>query len=464
MIKDLYTEDLPCGLESEPAFNFHVHSFGCKSNSYEAEAIAAWLVKRHGRELADYRDADLIIFNTCTVTGEAGRKARQAMRRARKLAPDAILVAMGCQSQLEDMSDLADFCGGTSYRLELVAEALAAVRQGKGNFLGPEEAAPFPYNRQYEELGQLLRQEETRAKLKIADGCQEFCTYCAICLARGPVRSRDRASILAEAEALIAGGSKELVLTATHLTAFEQDLGRDHLALAELIAELAALPGRFRIRLGSLEPQSLSPAFVDAIAGIDKLCPHFHLSLQSGSDRVLKRMNRRYTKEDYRALVAALRQHFDRPSITTDVMVGFPGESEEDFQQSYDFCQEIAFSRLHVFRYSRRRHTPAAGFPDQVAAKVSKERSERLQALGESLAQESARRLMGEEVEIILEQPEGDQLYNGYTARYFPALIDFTLLEKENRDKLPAQGDLWRAKVESCKAGQLYLRPLRPLF
>ncbi|MDO5016275.1 MAG: tRNA (N(6)-L-threonylcarbamoyladenosine(37)-C(2))-methylthiotransferase MtaB [Eubacteriales bacterium] len=460
MIKNSYTQDLTPDQKSEPPFNFHVHSFGCKSNTYEAEAVAAWLLERNGQELADYQDSDLIIFNTCTVTGEAGRKARQAMRRARKLAPDAILVAMGCQSQLEDMSELADFCGGTSYRLELVAEALAAVRQGKGTTPSKEQAAPFPYNRQYEELGQLVRQEETRAKLKVADGCQEFCTYCAICLARGPVRSRDRADILAEAQALIERGSKELVLTATHLTAFEQDLGRDHLALAELIGELAELPGNFRIRLGSLEPQSLTPAFVEAIAGIDKLCPHFHLSLQSGSDRVLKRMNRKYTKEDYRALVTALRQHFDRPSITTDVMVAFPGESEEDFQETYDFCQEIGFSRLHVFRYSRRRHTPAASFPDQVPARVSKERSERLQFLGERLARENALSFIGEEVEIILEQPEEDGLYNGYTARYFPALIDFNSVENEKMDKTPAQGDLWRAKVETCKEGRLYLRPL----
>lgn len=442
--------------QNSDKFNFHIHSFGCKSNAYEADAVGLLLTKEGGTSLPGYQDADLIVFNTCTVTAEAGRKARQALRRARKEAPEAVLVAMGCHSQLEDMSDLADFCGGTSHRLDLVSQALDFLR-GQAE---TQSEGSYGRDLNYEELGPVVQQTETRAKIKIADGCEEFCSYCAICLARGKIRSRDRQAIIEEAQSLLASGYKEIILTATHLTAFEHDKGRDSMALAELLLELNQLPGLVRLRLGSLEPQSLRPEFVEKISQADKLCPHFHLSLQSASDEVLEQMNRKYTQAEYRALVGALRQHFDRPAVTTDIMVGFPGETDQDFQETYNFAQEIGFARIHVFRYSIRKNTKAAQMP-QVDKEVSRQRAEQLQELADTLAHDFARSHLGKQVEIILEQDLGDgQTFSGYTSRYLPGLVDFSLGQAQEGQ----EGELWLCEAVGLQAEGLTLRPIHQVI
>lgn len=486
-------------------FTYCLHSFGCKSNAYESEAIGQFYADQGGQEVAENPLADLIVFNTCTVTAEAGRKARQALRRARKEAPEACLVVMGCYSQLEADEGLADFWGGTDGRLALAQEALSAwqARQGLGSKLGsdgpdsastsslpsPREGAGLAPSLQqsptdfsetqggpqestaYENLGQVRQQKETRAQIKIADGCNQHCTYCAIRLARGPLRSRDRQDILAEARQLLAAGHRELVLTATNITAFEADKSRTSLALAELLAELADLPGLGRLRLGSLEPQALTPDLVAALGQNPKLCPHFHISLQSGSDKVLKLMGRGHTQADYRAIVEALRHHFPTPALTTDLMVGFPGEEEEDFQASYDFAQEIAFARIHIFRYSARPNTPAARLP-QLAETVKKDRADRLEALAQKLAAANAAQYLGREVEVILEQPVGPQdlqppqdlvdaqAFSGYTAHYLPAQVYFSASGDGPRGQ---QGSLWRAKVEALAGETLICKPLRQI-
>lgn len=449
-------------------FTYCLHSFGCKSNAYESEAVGQFYADQGGQEVADNQQADLIVFNTCTVTAEAGRKARQALRRARKEAPEASLVVMGCYSQLEEAEGLADFWGGTDGRLALAQEALAAWRakQDPSNFAqaptGPQRSTS------YEDLGQVRRQKETRAQIKIADGCNQHCTYCAIRLARGPLRSRDREAILAEARQLVEAGHRELVLTATNITAFEADKGRNSLALAELLTDLADLPGLGRLRLGSLEPQALTPELVAALGQNPKLCPQFHVSLQSGSDKVLKLMGRGHTQADYRAMVEALRQHFPDPAITTDLMVGFPGEEEEDFQASYDFAQEMAFARIHIFRYSARPNTPAARLP-QVDEAVKKDRAERLEDLAQKLAAANAAKYLGREVEVILEQPVdlADRrayqtlpdvpAFSGYTAHYLPAQVYFSPAGEGTRGQ---QGGLWRAKVEALAGETLICKPL----
>lgn len=435
-------------------FTFRALALGCKSNHYERDAVAQYLQAQGGEELFANAGADLIVLNTCAVTQEAERKARQTLRRARKEAPDALLVAMGCYSQLSDLGDLVDFAAGTGERMGIVRQALQRMRQQQ---IGDTSVDKHRVT-SYEELGPVVRQAETRPQIKIADGCEEYCTYCTICLARGRVRSRSRENILEEARLLLAAGHRELVLTATHLAAFEQDKGRDSLALAELILELAQLPGLRRLRLGSLEPQSLTPAFVEAVAGVEVLCPHFHLSLQSGSDRILELMHRRYTVDAYLELVAALRQHFDRASITTDIMVGFPYETEADFKASCDLAEQVQFARIHVFRYSPRPHTKAAQYP-QVPGDVKRERANRLQQLADRLAVSYARQFEGEEVSLIIEQPVSDQsrTYRGYTAHYLPAEMRFS------PETVVHQGDLWLGQVTAVEQGMLQLKPIKKI-
>lgn len=465
-------------LQKGEIFSFHIHNFGCKLNSYESDALAQFFVQHGGKEVFTYEEAELILFNTCTVTREAGRKARQALRKARKENKEALLLVMGCHSQMEDMSDLADLCGGTSQRLELAKEALRVIfdRRENENYgqlredsqwrkkdTGFRKRIPL-----YEELGPVLRQSETRAKIKIADGCEEFCTYCAICLARGKVRSRARKDILQEAKGLAKAGHKEIVLTATNITAFESDLGHSALALAELIESLSEIKELKRIRLGSLEPQALTFEFIERISKIEKLCPHFHISLQSASDAVLRKMGRNYTAAHYRNLLEALRAAIPPAMITTDIMVGFPGESEEDFKETYDFAREMAFARIHVFRFSPRKYTKAAQMP-QIASDVSRRRSDIMQGLAGELAAENKAKLLGQEVEIILEtekRPPAPPVflnekkslcYSGYSAEYLPALIFFS------EGTVAGSGDLWKAKVEDIDGEYLYLLPIEKI-
>lgn len=462
--------------------SFYAHSFGCKSNIYEIEAISQYLRGEGLAQVTEQEAADLIIFNTCAVTSEAGRKARQALRSARKANEKAVILAMGCYSQLEDLAGLADFSAGTGSRLPAVK---AAVRQLRERTKLEADCHEDRLNQQkrsfrersdvYEELGTISEQSETRAHIKIADGCEQYCAYCAICLARGKVRSREREAILREAEALVEAGHKEIVLTATNLTAFEQEKGDEGLALAELLEALAQIPGLLRLRLGSLEPQRLIPEAIARLGRISKLCPHFHMSLQSGSDKILNKMERGYSTSDYRKIVADLRKHFSELSLTTDIMVGFPGEEEADFQDSLDFAEEIGFSRIHVFRYSPRPGTKAARMP-QVDEQIKKERSQRLQELADRLAEEQAEAQRGKEVEIILEKEQVQErlaelrdmqdfsrkselknavkVYSGHTANYFP--VEIYLSEEQSQEL--KQGSFGRAEVLTNKGEILILR------
>ncbi len=462
-------------LQKGQTFSFHIHNFGCKLNSYESDALAQFFVRCGGKEVFAYKEAELILFNSCTVTREAGRKAGQALRKARKENKEALLVVMGCHSQLEDMSGTADLCGGTSQRLELAKEALRLMfeRREKKHYDGVKgkqkcrEKEPCFRKRipTYEELGPVLRQSEIRAKVKIADGCEEFCSYCAICLARGKVRSRAREDILHEAKSLAERGHKEIILTATNITAFESDLGHSVLALAELIEALSAIKELKRIRLGSLEPQALTFEFIERISKIEKLCPHFHISLQSASDAVLRKMGRNYTAAHYRNLLEALKAGIPRATITTDIMVGFPEESEEDFKATYEFAEEMAFARIHVFRFSPRKDTKAAKMP-QIASDVSRRRSEIMQGLAAELAGQNNAKVLGQEVEIILETErmglapaafhidKAGPCYTGYSAEYLPALIFFS------EGAMAKSGDLWKARVEYTDGEYLYLLPI----
>lgn len=424
----------------------YIHSLGCKTNHYEIQALVQQLSEHNFELVEKMQDADVGILNTCTVTAEAGRKSRQFLRRMKKQNPRALIVAMGCYTQLYDVSKDCDILVGTSGRNSIVDRIL-----NKLSILNREQIEPTSFHRnnnkmetipvqrqseqmllgknsietEYEELGIISQQSDTRALLKIQDGCNEFCTYCAIPLARGRIRSRSRSNILKEAERLVESGHKEIVLTGIHICSFERELGRSSNALAELCLELNSVAGLSRIRLGSLEPLSITQSFLDILRQADKVCPHFHLSLQSGSDSVLKRMHRKYNSEQYSARVQLLREIYPDPAITTDIMVGFPGETDTEFEQSLAFVKKINFSRIHVFPYSLRPDTLAAKM-EQVPQDIVKHRVQSMLEAGDILAAEYAEKFMNKTVEILLEDEteiEAKVFIRGYTQHYVRTLI-----------------------------------------
>ena len=394
------------------------HNLGCKVNSYELDMIRQEFLD-NGFEEADFDDAaDVYIVNTCTVTGIAGKKSRQMLRRARRTNPDAVVIAVGCyvETEPEALEDgIADLLIGSRQKLrtfEIYSEFLKGKTQPAA-----EERSPFP------EHGKVLsRPERTRADIKVQDGCDRFCTYCIIPYARGRITSRPAEDVTAELAALSAAGIKEAVLSGIHIGSYGADMGQDpRRALTDLIRACAAVDGIDRVRIGSIEPVFADRETVRELSGIKELCPHFHLSLQSGCDKTLRRMNRRYTAAEYRESVGFLREYFDRPALTTDVIVGFPGETDEDFEESLSFVEKTGFYMVHVFKYSKRKGTPAASYPDQVPEEVKNKRSDILLNLTASQAKQYREQFAGEEAVIYPEQifTAGGRAYcTGHTERY----------------------------------------------
>lgn len=414
------------------------HTLGCKTNHYETDAIARRFTDA-GFERVDFAEpADVYLINTCTVTGEADRKSRQMLRRAKRQSPDAVVVAMGCHAELSDASAYADIVIGTQGKSRAL-ELVQAYLDTRDNPLATSHDAPSldvsavtgqrasgltaPGEWVFEEFGVVDRQSECRAQIKIEDGCNSFCSYCAIPFARGRIRSREEAAVLQEAQALAKAGYREVVLTGIHVCSYGLDRGEGSEAVMVLANKIAAIEGIERIRLGSLEPLSITPAFIAEASRNPKLCPHFHLSLQSGSDTVLKRMNRRYTTVQFRAVAAALREAFPACSLTTDIIVAFPGETEAEFDETYAFCAEMGFARMHIFRYSPRQGTAAAAMPSQVDAATSAERSQRLQTLADTLAANFHTACLASEQEVLVETHLADGRAEGYTAAYVPVRI-----------------------------------------
>ena len=418
-----------------------IHALGCKTNHYESQALAQQLSRHNFSLVSRVEEADVGILNTCTVTAEASRKSRQYLRRMKRKNPKIFLVAMGCYAQLEDISSACDLAIGTSRRgsiLGLIATELDK-RQANHDFnielpddlralnqdnfdLSQSSLGQASRETEYEELGIVSDQIDTRAQIKIQDGCNAFCSFCAIPLARGRLRSRSRKNIIKEAEMLAQKGHKEVVLTGIHICSFEKEQGRNSDALAELCLELNRIKGLARIRLGSLEPLSISKSFIQILRQADKVCPHFHLSLQSGSDTVLRRMRRRYLTEQYRRRVQFLREVYDEPAISTDLMVGFPEETDQEFQESLDFVKEMELSRVHVFPYSVRPGTLAAQMT-QVPAQVIKDRAETMLVLADKLAEKYACKFIGKKQEVLFEDEEGG-CKRGYTDRYVRVYAD----------------------------------------
>jgi len=391
------------------------YTLGCKVNQYETQALERLFTAR-GHLLVPFEgEADAYVINTCTVTAVSDKKSRQVIRQARKRAPEALIAVCGCypQTHPEDMKNLPiDLAAGTGDRLafaELVEKAWAERREGPVTAL--DDAMK---RRVFEPLPAGGLEGRTRAMLKVEDGCTNFCTYCIIPYARGPVRSLPLADAAAQAEKLAEEGYRELVLTGIELSSWGRDL-RDGSALIDLIeAVCAAAPG-CRVRLGSLEPRTITEEFCARAAKLDNLCPHFHLSLQSGCDATLKRMNRKYDTARFVESMGYLYKYFWLPAVTADMIVGFPGETDEEFYQSLDFVQQCAFSAMHIFPYSRRPGTPAASMPDQVPKAVKEERA-RL-AAGAAARMERSYLDQWKTVEVLFEE-ERDGLWWGHTTRY----------------------------------------------
>lgn len=417
-------------------------TLGCKVNSYETEAMIG-LFTEQGAEICAFEEkADVYVVNTCTVTGIADRKSRQMLHRAKKKNPSALVVAVGCYAQeagealLEDEAvDLVIGNNQKSRVATLVAEAVKKSSQEK-----PRAALEnLSGESVYEALFVSDISEKTRAYIKIQDGCNQFCSYCIIPYVRGRIRSRAPEEVIREVETLTEKGYQEVVLTGIHLSSYGNETSSgnklDGTKLAELILTLNALPKLRRIRLGSLEPRIVTREFVNQLKKAEKLCPHFHLSLQSGCDATLRRMNRKYTTEEYKEACDLLREAFDAPAITTDVIVGFPGETEEEFETTYHFLEEIAFAQMHIFRYSVRKGTRAAQMPEQVPEQVKAVRSERLLELEKRLRRTYLEGILTKEEEILTEdliRIDGKTYRSGYGKRYIRYAMDANEVE-ENR-------------------------------
>lgn len=405
-----------------------LHNLGCKVNSYETEAVQQMLEER-GYEIVPFQEyADIYIINTCSVTNMADRKSRQMLHRAKKKNPDAIVVAMGCYVQTapeEVKKDAAvDIVIGNNKKHEL-PELLEKYEKEKQQN-GEPEFAMLDINekgQEYEELFLGKTAEHTRAFIKVQDGCNQFCSYCIIPYARGRVRSRKTEDVLKEIENLAGQGYKEVVLTGIHLSSFGVDTGD---SLLHLIEEVHKIEGIARIRLGSLEPRIITEEFAEALAKLPKICPHFHLSLQSGCDATLKRMNRRYDTEEYANKCAVLRKYFQHPAITTDVIVGFPGETEEEFRTTKEFLKQIHFYEMHIFKYSKRKGTRAAVMENQVPEETKAERSSELLSMEQEMSAEFRETYLGSTKEVLLEEEmeiDGKKYFTGYTKEYVKVAV-----------------------------------------
>ena len=411
-----------------------LHNLGCKVNAYETEAMRQ-LLEEDGYEIVPFEPgADVYVINTCTVTNIADRKSRQMLHKARKMNPDAIVVAAGCYVETADggveKDPAIDIILGNNQKNQLVS----VIRDFEQKRAGKRAEEPsgvmtkkidINHTKEYENLIIDRTENRTRADIKVQDGCNQFCTYCIIPFARGRVRSRDTQDVLQEVRALAASGCQEIVLTGIHLSSYGVDLG-EGMDLTALIEAVHEVDGISRIRLGSLEPGIVTEKFAYTLAELPKVCPHFHLSLQSGCDTVLKRMNRRYTSGEFREKCELLREAFTLPALTTDVIVGFPGETEEEFAVTEEFLRRIKLYETHIFKYSKRQGTRAAVMPDQVDEQVKAFRSERLIALGEENRLAFEESWMGREAEILFEEKNtiaGKEYFTGYTKEYIRAAV-----------------------------------------
>lgn len=411
-------------------------TLGCKVNQYETDAMRGSF-EAEGYEVKEFsQEASVYVINTCTVTNMADRKSRQMMHRAKKKNPDGIIVAVGCyvqaaKEQLEE-DTLIDLVIGNNMKSQVVQIVEQYIQDNRHTEDRDAYVADIAHSHEYETMHIETVSEHTRAYIKIQDGCNQFCSYCIIPYARGRVRSRKMEDILQEVRKLTANGYKEIVLTGIHISSYgldfehtadeQEDYGPfKNSALIDLIEALSGIEGLERIRLGSLEPRIITEIFVRRLCKVPQICPHFHLSLQSGCDETLKRMNRHYTTALYLEKCGILRQYFDRPALTTDVIVGFPGETEEEFAQTERFLETVHFSDMHIFKYSKRRGTKAADMPNQIDPQIQSVRSEKLIALGERMKDDFLEACKDQEQIVLIEEEteiDGTKYMTGHSKNY----------------------------------------------
>lgn len=399
------------------------YTLGCKVNQYETDYIAQIFVENDYDLVGFDEFADIYVINTCTVTNLSDRKSRQLARRGRKINKDSIVAVMGCYSQIEPEKlinlDEIDIVLGTDKK----GEILNYIKEFKRNRVKINGVTEISKIKKYEDFNMKIHNKNTRAYIKIQDGCSQYCTYCIIPYVRGVPRSRPQKSVIDEAVNLIKNGYKEIVLTGIHLSSYGKDCNEK---LFDLLYELNKLEKLERIRLGSLEPRFIDNEFIRCVSELKKVCPHFHLSLQSGSDTVLKRMNRKYTTNDYINSVDMLRNSFDMAMITTDIIVGFPGESESEFLETVNFIETIKFYRVHVFKYSRREGTKAALMKGQIDSKIKEERSNKLIEISGRLTRMYNENCIGKRVKVLFEQrvKENYNYFEGLTGNYIKVLVE----------------------------------------
>ena len=413
-----------------------LHNLGCKVNAYEVEAMQQ-LLENAGYETVPFEEgADVYVINTCTVTNIADRKSRQMLHKAKKMNPDAIVVATGCYAQADTeklKEDTAvDLILGNNQKTQIV-EALEEYEKEHAKQV---QVIEINHTKEYEELSISSTAEHVRAYIKVQDGCNQFCTYCIIPFARGRVRSRKIEEVLSEVETLAAKGYKEVVLTGIHLSSYGVDFPKEEReSLLSLIQAVSRVEGISRIRLGSLEPRIITEEFLEGIVKTGKVCPHFHLSLQSGCNKTLKNMNRRYSAQEYAEKCELIRKFYPAPALTTDVIVGFPQETEEDFEESYEFVKKIHFYETHIFKYSRRHGTKAASMDGQLTEAAKAQRSDRMLELHEIRAREYEEAMIGKKMELLLEEEieiDGRPWYVGHSREYVRAVISKTVAHRVN--------------------------------
>ncbi len=406
-----------------------LHNLGCKVNAYETEAMQEMLAN-NGYEIVPFKEgADIYIINTCTVTNIADRKSRQMLHRAKKMNENAIVVACGCyvQAMKDQVDPCIDIVVGNNKKKNIV-EILAEYETscGKEENLIESSVIDINHTNEYEELTLSQTGEHTRAYIKVQDGCNQFCSYCIIPYARGRVRSRAKDSVVEEVKQLAKNGYREVVLTGIHLSSYGVDIEDN---LLNLIEAIHGVEGIDRIRLGSLEPRIITEEFAEKLSKMKKICPHFHLSLQSGCNATLRRMNRRYTAEEYYEKCCLLRKYFKNPALTTDVIVGFPGETKEEFEESKAFVDKVDFYETHIFKYSRRAGTVADKMPDQIPDAIKAERSAELIELGKKKKKAYEEALIGTTQEVLIEEEimrDGEVIQVGHTKEYVKIGSKFT--------------------------------------
>ena len=408
--------------------------------------------KENGYEIVDINDdiSDVCVVNTCTVTNMSDRKSRHILRRVKVLNPNAIIVATGCYAQvykkeLEEMPEIDIVLGN-----EEKADIVHFVEQYQNEKKKIVQIQDINQEKEFEEMGEITYTEKTRAVIKVQDGCNQFCSYCIIPYARGRVRSRKIENVVKEIKKIAERGIKEVVITGIHLASYGKDFN-DGTSLIDLLEEINKIDGICRIRLGSLEPKIINEKFMDRLIKLEKICHHFHLSLQSGSNKTLKRMNRKYTTEEFKNIVKILRKYYDDVILTTDIIVGFPGENEEEFEETYNFLKEIKFYKMHVFPYSPRKGTVAEKMPEQVDGNIKEKRSKKLIEMSEQNQKGYNEKLIGKEVEVLFEEEEkkdNEIFYKGHTSNYILVKYKTT----ENLENQIRKVKIKKADIENVEA------------